>query len=64
MENELAFTEAEFAGALAEVLETTEELEVVTCSSFEDEGLMTSNSGVVVRLANGQQFQLTVVRSR
>jgi len=33
-------------------------------SSFQDCGLLTSNDGVVLRLGDGSEFQITVVRSR
>ena len=32
--------------------------------TFAEEGMMTSNEGIVVRLACGSEFQLTIVRSR
>ncbi len=32
-------------------------------NSFSDRGLMTLNAGVVVRLADGSEFQVTIVRS-
>ena len=36
----------------------------VRTSSFSDAGLLTMDTGVVVRLADGAEFQLTVKRSR
>lgn len=35
---------------------------VESVRNFNDAGLMTSNEGVVVRLADGSEFQLTVVQ--
>lgn len=32
--------------------------------SFEDEGLMTNNEGLVVRMEDGSEFQLQIVQSR
>lgn len=32
--------------------------------SFEDLGVLTSNAGLVLRAPDGQEFQITVVRSR
>jgi len=32
--------------------------------SFAEEGLMTSNEGLVLRLANGSEFQLQITQSR
>jgi hypothetical protein len=33
-------------------------------SSFQDCGLLTSDDGVVLRLGDGSEFQITIVRSR
>lgn len=33
-------------------------------STFEDAGMLTHNHGLIVRLPNGDEFQLTVVQSR
>jgi len=33
-------------------------------NTFADEGLMTRNKGLVVHLSNGDEFQITVVKSR
>lgn len=32
--------------------------------SYEDAGVLTTDRGLVVRLSNGQEFQITIVRSR
>jgi hypothetical protein len=32
-------------------------------STFEEAGVMTMNRGLVVRLTNGAEFQVTIVRS-
>jgi len=32
--------------------------------SFEEAGVMTTNKGLVVRMGDGSEFQLTIVRSR
>ena len=34
-----------------------------SASSFEDAGILTRNRGVVWRMADGSEFQITVVRS-
>lgn len=39
-------------------------LEIAECATFADRGLMTSNRGLVLTLADGSEFQLTVVQSR
>ncbi|MBU6429569.1 MAG: hypothetical protein KGR26_11190 [Cyanobacteria bacterium REEB65] len=57
-------TERDMVEALIEALETNDvDLEVERTSSFEEVGLLTKNAGVIVRLANGREFQLTVVQS-
>jgi hypothetical protein len=33
-------------------------------STFEDDMVMTSNRGVVIKFSNGSEFQVTIVRSR
>ena len=33
-------------------------------STFEDAGVMTMNKGLVVRLADGSEFQVTIVQSQ
>lgn len=38
--------------------------ELVGVSTFEDAGVMTQNSGLVLRMADGSEFQLTIVKSR
>ncbi len=45
-------------------LDDTDSLRGMEAASFEDEGVMSSNEGLTVRLPNGRSFQLTVVRSR
>ena len=35
-----------------------------TVRSFEDAGVMTSNAGLVLRAPDGQEFQISVVKSR
>jgi hypothetical protein len=42
----------------------TESLLGMEANDFRDEGVMSSNEGLTVRLPNGRSFQLTVVRSR
>jgi len=69
METELGLTEQSFTEGLAELIElATEEgisgLEVLSTSTFDDAGVMTYNKGLVVRMEDGSEFQLTVVRSK
>ncbi len=35
-----------------------------SAASFEDRGVMTTNRGVVFRMKDGSEFQITIVRSR
>lgn len=35
-----------------------------SASSFEDAGIMTRNRGVVWRMVDGSEFQITIVRSK
>jgi hypothetical protein len=39
------------------------ELEGNNVESFKEAGIMTMNSGLVVRLYNGKEYQLTIVKS-
>ena len=32
--------------------------------TFEEAGIMTNNKGIVIRYANGSEYQLTIVKSR
>jgi hypothetical protein len=49
---------------LADVqLDGTDSLRGMEAVNFRDEGMMTSNAGLTVRLPNGRSYQLTVVRS-
>ena len=38
--------------------------EVARTSSFGDAGVLTTNAGLVVRMSDGAEFQVTVVQSR
>jgi hypothetical protein len=44
--------------------ESIASIQGMEAASFKDEGVMSSNEGLTVRLPNGRAFQLTVVRSR
>jgi hypothetical protein len=45
-------------------LDETDSILGMEAADFRDEGVMSSNEGLTVRLPNGRRFQLTVVRSR
>ena len=40
------------------------DVDVRSIESFEAEGVLTNNAGFVLRLMDGSEFQITVVRSR
>ena len=40
-----------------------EELEGATVNTFNNSGLLTREAGIVIKLANGAEFQLTIVQS-
>lgn len=44
--------------------EDIDELDDCEVGSFRDYGIMTTNEGLVVRLQSGEEFQITIVRSR
>ena len=57
------------ATLLAEAIEELLDLldgdeEVARTSSFGDAGVLTTNAGLVVRMSDGAEFQVTVVQSR
>ena len=49
--------------AMTEALDELND-EIVEILSFEDAGVMTMNKGLVVRTADGAEFQVTIVQSR
>lgn len=61
--------ERDFCDALTEILESGNEDNefefaaggIASVVSFDRAGLLTSNEGIVVRLADGSEFQVTVV---
>lgn len=56
--------ELEFASALTEIMFTDEASEFIDdVRTFEDAGLLTSNAGLVIRDAEGREFQVTIVQS-
>lgn len=59
-------TESEFAEYLDEALmwASNEDGIIVGTGSFESVGMMTKNEGLVVRMNDGSEFQITVVKSR
>ena len=65
-------TEDDMVQAISDALEAADEraqddgepAAIRSLLTFDDAGLMTQNSGLVVRLADGSEYQVTVVRSR
>jgi hypothetical protein len=37
---------------------------IVDVSTFEEQGVLTNNKGLVIKTADGSEFQVTIVRSR
>jgi len=59
--------EKEMAEIIRQALEAyyeNEMGEMVRINSYEDEGVMTYNEGLIVRLPDGSKFQLTIVECR
>jgi preprotein translocase subunit Sec63 len=56
-------SEKRFEAKLAQVLTAWLDSRGGYASTFEDNGVMTMNKGLVVTLPNGQEFQLTIVES-
>ncbi len=59
-------SESEFAEYLDEALSWASEEDgmIIRSSSFKSVGMMTRNEGLVVRMKDGSEFQVTVVKSR
>lgn len=61
--------ETDMENLLQEVLEFEDEeigveSQVKRVSTFESVGLLTNNHGIVVRMKDGSEFQITIVKSR
>jgi len=56
-------SEQRFAAKLASLLERRLEPIGGHVTTFHDAGVLTMDCGLVVRLPNGQEFQLTIVES-
>jgi len=55
-------TEQDIEELLIERLSEQDDAHSIT--TFEDAGVMTRNKGVVLRMEDGSEFQVTIVRSR
>ena len=56
-------SEERFQTRLADLLENAMESRGGFVTSFADDGILTSNHGLVVHMGNGQEFQITIVDS-
>lgn len=56
-------SEAQFESWLADVIEEADD-EHAQAETFEARGVLTRNRGLVVRLRNGAEFHVTIVRSK
>ncbi len=58
--------EKEFVEYLDEALSwaSNEDGMIIGSDTFQDVGMMTRNKGLVVRMKDGTEFQITVVKSR
>ena len=56
-------SERRFEKRLGRLLERSLESSRGRVETFRQRGILTSNRGLVVRLGNGQEFQLTIVES-
>jgi len=55
----------EFTEHLINLIEAGADDEFVdSIGSFEDEGIVTKNEGLVLRLTDGTEYQITVVKSK
>lgn len=56
--------EKTFEGDLQAVLDGSPDLNAVNIRTFAEAGLLTRDCGLVMRMVDGTEFQLTIVRSR
>jgi len=59
-------TETEFCEALREAVQSTDEPlgeHVSNISTFKEYGVLTRNEGLVVKLSDGSEFHVTIVRA-
>lgn len=64
--NEPIMAEDEFEEWLAEIIDEGDSAldnQIDEIKTFEEAGVMTLDKGLVVRLRNGQEFQLTITES-
>lgn len=59
----MMMTEHEMADILTDLVRG-DRLDVDGASTFEEAGVLTRNAGLVVRMMDGTEFQVTIVKSR
>ena len=59
--NEQAFTN-KLIEILDEVSAVDDDMSLVGLASYEEAGLLTQNNGLIVKMENGDRFQVTVVK--
>ncbi len=57
-------SEKEMAMALSEALYENEELEINNVRTFEEAGMLTRDAGLIIKLLDGSEFQVSIVRRR
>lgn len=50
------------AMALSEVLYENKELEINNVRTFEEAGMLTRDAGLIIKLLDGSEFQVSIVR--
>lgn len=55
-------SEKEMAMALSEALYENEELEINNVRTFEEAGMLTRDAGLIIKLLDGSEFQVSIVR--
>ncbi len=55
-------SEKEMAMALSEALSENEELEINNVRTFEEAGMLTRDAGLIIKLLDGSEFQVSIVR--
>lgn len=57
-------SEKEMAMVLSETLSESEELEINNVRTFKEAGMLTRDAGLIIKLLDGSEFQVSIVRRR
>lgn len=57
-------SEKEMAMALSEALYENEELEINNVRTFEEAGMLTRDASLIIKLLDGSEYQVSIVRRR